>query len=150
MGAEPERHRRPLRPAQGRWNPSAYAPPWQVGNLPHAYNKFGGIHCMVVESIPHALAHTDEDEFNPLLSAQARFDEAAERLGIDEGMQKVLRSPAREVIVHIPVMLDDGPLEVFTGYRGQHSTPRAPAKAGTRPPPDLPLHHSRPLPPRRP
>jgi glutamate dehydrogenase (NAD(P)+) len=100
---------------------------------------------MVVESIPRALAHTEEDEFNPLLSAQARFDEAAERLGIDEGMQKVLRSPAREVIVHIPVMLDDGRLEVFTGYRVQHSIARGPAKGGIRYAPDVTLDEVRAL-----
>ena len=46
---------------------------------------------MVTESIPHVMPDTTDAEFNPLLSAEARFDEAAERLGLDEGMQKVLR-----------------------------------------------------------
>jgi hypothetical protein len=46
------------------------------------------------------------DEFNPLLSAEARLDNAAERLGLDDGMRKVLRAPAREVTVNIPVGLD--------------------------------------------
>ena len=63
-----------------------------------------------------------EDELNPRLSAEARFDAAAARLGLDDGMQKVLRSPSREIIVHIPVMLDDGRLEVFTGFRVQQAS----------------------------
>jgi len=100
---------------------------------------------MVVESIPRALPETEDDEFNPLLSAQARFDEAAERLGIDEGMQKVLRTPTREIIVHIPIMLDDGRLEVFTGYRVQHSIARGPAKGGIRYAPDVTLDEVRAL-----
>src|SRR5260370_10905711 len=84
-----------------------------------------------------AQAHSHEDEFNPRRSAEARFDEAAGRLGLDEGMQKVLRSPAREIIVHIPVQLDDGRLEVFTGYRVQHSIARGPATGGIRYAPDV-------------
>ena len=99
---------------------------------------------MLVEAIP--IPHSPvEDEFNPLLSAQARFDEAAARLGIDEGLQKVLRTPSREVIVHIPVQLDDGRLEVFTGYRVQHSIARGPAKGGIRYGPDVNLDEVRAL-----
>src|SRR5581483_10979079 len=89
---------------------------------------------MLLEAtMPSTLA----DEFNPRLSAEARFDTAAARLGLDDGMQKVLRSPAREIIVHIPVLLDDGRLEVFTGYRVQHSVARGPAKGGIRYAPDV-------------
>ncbi len=55
------------------------------------------------------------------MSAEARFDNAAEKLGLDDGVRKVLRTPTREVTVNIPVQLDDGRLEVFTGYRVQHS-----------------------------
>jgi glutamate dehydrogenase (NAD(P)+) len=97
---------------------------------------------MLVEAAPPPAV---EDEFNPLLSAQARFDEAASRLGIDEGLQKVLRTPSREVIVHIPVQLDDGRLEVFTGYRVQHSIARGPAKGGIRYGPDVTLDEVRAL-----
>src|SRR5580658_4828861 len=92
---------------------------------------------MVTESIPSLTPQSADAEFNPLLSAEARFDEAASRLRLDEGMQKVLRSPARELIVHIPVVLDDGRLEVFTGYRVQHSIARGPAKGGIRYAPDV-------------
>src|ERR1700685_2027315 len=86
-----------------------------------------------------------ESEFNPKISAESRFDEAAGRLGLDEGMQKVLRSPSREIIVHIPIALDDGRLEVFTGYRVQHSIARGPAKGGIRYAPDVSLDEVRAL-----
>jgi glutamate dehydrogenase (NAD(P)+) len=101
---------------------------------------------MILEApTPASAPSTGQDEFNPLLSAEARFDEAADRLGLDEGMQKVLRSPAREIIVHIPVMLDDGRLEVFTGYRVQHSVARGPGKGGIRFAPDVTLDEVRAL-----
>ena len=70
-----------------------------------------------------------EQETNPWLAAEARFDEAAEKLQLDDGMRKVLKSPAREITVNIPVQLDDGRIEVFTGYRVQHSIARGPGKA---------------------
>ena len=85
------------------------------------------------------------DEFNPLLSAEARFDNAAEQLGLDDGMRKILRAPAREMTVNIPVPLDDGRLEVFTGYRVQHSIARGPAKGGIRYAPDVTLDEVRAL-----
>src|SRR3954452_18992909 len=75
---------------------------------------------------------TLEQECNPWLSAEARFNEAANKLGLDEGLQKTLRMPAREITVHIPVQLDDCRIEVFTGYRVQHSIARGPAKGGIR------------------
>src|SRR5271165_3293078 len=86
-----------------------------------------------------------ETEFNPKISAEVRFDEAAARLGLDEGMQKVLRTPSREMIVHIPVQLDDGRIEVFTGYRVQHSIARGPSKGGIRFAPDVTLDEVRAL-----
>jgi glutamate dehydrogenase (NAD(P)+) len=97
---------------------------------------------MILEA---TMPSTLESEFNPKISAEARFDEAAGRLGLDEGMQKVLRSPSREMIVHIPVQLDDGRIEVFTGYRVQHSIARGPAKGGIRYAPDVSLDEVRAL-----
>jgi glutamate dehydrogenase (NAD(P)+) len=90
-------------------------------------------------------SHEETPEFNPLLSAEARFDEAANQLRLDDGMRKVLRSPAREITVHIPVVLDDGRIEVFTGYRVQHSIARGPAKGGIRYAPDVTLNEVRAL-----
>jgi glutamate dehydrogenase (NAD(P)+) len=86
-----------------------------------------------------------EDETNPWLAAAGRFDEAAARLRLDEGMRKILRSPAREITVYIPILLDDGRLEVFTGYRVQHSLARGPAKGGVRFAPDVTLDEVRAL-----
>ena len=86
-----------------------------------------------------------ENEKNPWLAAAARFDEAASRLKLDDGMRKVLGTPAREIIVHIPVQLDDGRIEVFTGYRVQHSVARGPAKGGIRFAPDVTLDEVRAL-----
>jgi glutamate dehydrogenase (NAD(P)+) len=67
------------------------------------------------------------------------------RLQLDDGMQKVLRAPAREITVNIPVQLEDGRLEVFTGYRVQHSLARGPAKGGIRFAPDVTLDEVRAL-----
>ncbi|MEO8656837.1 MAG: Glu/Leu/Phe/Val dehydrogenase [Bryobacteraceae bacterium] len=86
-----------------------------------------------------------EQELNPWRAAEVRFDEAAEKLGLDDGMRKVLKSPATEITVHIPVQLDDGRLEVFTGYRVQHSIARGPGKGGIRFAPDVTLDEVRAL-----
>ena len=72
------------------------------------------------------------DELNPWLAQEARFDFAARKLNLEEGVWKVLRQPTRELIVHIPVGMDDGRIEVFTGYRVQHSISRGPCKGGIR------------------
>jgi len=86
-----------------------------------------------------------DQEKNPWLAAEVRFDNAAARLGLDDGMRKVLKSPAREITVNIPVQLDDGRLEVFTGYRVQHSIARGPGKGGIRYAPDVTLDEVRAL-----
>jgi glutamate dehydrogenase (NAD(P)+) len=88
---------------------------------------------------------TQDLETNPWVSAEARFDNAAEKLRLDDGVRKVLRTPTREVTVHIPVQLDDGRLEVFTGYRVQHSLVRGPGKGGIRYAPDVTLDEVRAL-----
>ena len=67
------------------------------------------------------------------------------RLNLDEGLWKVLRYPAREMIVHIPVMMDNGSIEVFTGFRVQHSIARGPGKGGIRYSPDVTLDEVRAL-----
>lgn len=86
-----------------------------------------------------------DQEVNPWESAAHRFDEAAELLGLDDGMRKVLRRPAMELTVNFPVQLDDGRIEVFTGYRVQHSIARGPAKGGIRFAPDVSLDEVRAL-----
>jgi len=88
---------------------------------------------------------TLEQEINPWEAQAARFDFAAQKLHLDEGLIKVLRYPNRELIVHIPVQLDNGKLEVFTGFRVQHSIARGPAKGGVRYSPDVTLDEVRAL-----
>jgi len=71
-------------------------------------------------------------QINPWAVAQQQFDLAAERLNLDDAMRRVLREPRRELTVHFPVKMDDGSVEVFTGYRVQHNLGRGPAKGGIR------------------
>ena len=102
----------------------------------------------IMASEAEAMATTTtsmEQELNPWLAAEVRFDQAAGRLGLDDGVCKVLRTPSKEIIVHIPVQLDDGRIEVFTGYRVQHSIARGPAKGGIRFAPDVTLDEIRAL-----
>jgi glutamate dehydrogenase (NAD(P)+) len=86
-----------------------------------------------------------EQELNPTEAQTARFDLAAQKLNLDEGLWKVLRYPTRELIVHIPVAMDNGTLEVFTGFRVQHSIARGPSKGGIRYAPDVTLDEVRAL-----
>jgi len=86
-----------------------------------------------------------EQELNPTEAQTARFDLAAHKLNLDEGIWKVLRYPTRELIVHIPVAMDNGKLEVFTGFRVQHSIARGPSKGGIRYAPDVTLDEVRAL-----
>src|SRR6478736_7960227 len=64
--------------------------------------------------------------------AQQQFDQAAEKLHLDDGLRRVLRVPKRELTVNFPVTMGDGHVEVFTGYRVQHNLARGPAKGGIR------------------
>jgi glutamate dehydrogenase (NAD(P)+) len=77
-------------------------------------------------------ALTSEKEMSVYESMAARFDVAARKLNLDEGLMKYLRTPNREIIVHIPVTMDDGRLETFDGFRVQHSIARGPCKGGVR------------------
>ncbi|MCX7706139.1 MAG: hypothetical protein N2115_07815, partial [bacterium] len=69
---------------------------------------------------------------NPWETAQRQFDNAAEKLGLEEWLRMKLREPRRVIIVSVPVKMDNGLLKVFTGYRCQHNTARGPAKGGIR------------------
>src|SRR5260370_20446735 len=88
---------------------------------------------------------TLDREINPWEAQNARFDYAARKLNLDEGLWKVLSSPSREVIVHFPVTMDDGRIEMFTGFRVQHSQARGPAKGGIRYAPEVTLDEVRAL-----
>jgi len=75
-------------------------------------------------------------DLNPFVIAQAQFDEAAERLGLDDAMRHFLRWPQREVHVTLPVRMDDGRFKIFHGYRVQYNCARGPTKGGLRWHPD--------------
>jgi glutamate dehydrogenase (NAD(P)+) len=78
----------------------------------------------------------DKDTFlnedNPFEDMMSRFDRAAELLDLEPGLYKILRSPEKQLIVSIPVLMDNGEIEVYTGYRVLHNTSRGPAKGGIR------------------
>src|SRR6188768_2912463 len=67
------------------------------------------------------------------------FDGAARLLQLDPGLWKVLTSPKRQIIVSCPVAMDNGQIEVFTGYRVQYNITLGPAKGGIRYHPDVTL-----------
>jgi len=90
------------------------------------------------------MATVDTDkEFSVFDSMAARFDIAAQKLALDAGILKYLRTPNREIIVHIPIAMDNGKLEVFDGFRVQHSIARGPCKGGLRYSPDVTLDEIR-------
>jgi glutamate dehydrogenase (NAD(P)+) len=77
--------------------------------------------------------------------AQRQFDIAADRLQLDPGLRSVLREAERELIVSVPVHMDDGSVKVFTGYRVQHNLGRGPSKGGLRYHQDVTLNEVRAL-----
>ncbi|HUQ99795.1 MAG TPA: Glu/Leu/Phe/Val dehydrogenase [Gemmatimonadaceae bacterium] len=84
----------------------------------------------------HKLVRPDKDRFldeeNPFEAMMSRFDKAAELLDLEPGMYKVLRQAEKQVIISIPVMKDNGEVEVYEGYRVLYNTSRGPAKGGIR------------------
>ncbi len=85
------------------------------------------------------------DVINPYEVAVEQFDEAADRLGLAQSMRAILRKPKRELIVNFPVRMDNGDVEMFTGYRVQHNINRGPAKGGIRFSPEVSLDEVRAL-----
>ena len=71
--------------------------------------------------------------------AVAQFDQAAEAMGLDQNLRERLKLPQRSLVVSLPVRMDDGHVEVFTGYRIQHDSSRGPSKGGVRYHPDVNL-----------
>jgi len=76
---------------------------------------------------------------NPFKIAQSYFEQAAERLKLDEGMRAILSTPKRTLTVSIPVRMDQGGYRVFIGHRVAHNMARGPAKGGIRFHPDVTL-----------
>jgi glutamate dehydrogenase (NAD(P)+) len=74
-----------------------------------------------------------------------QIDDVARRLKLDPGIHAVIRQPERELTVAVPVVMDDGLIKVFTGYRIQHSSARGPCKGGIRYHPEVNLNEVRAL-----
>src|SRR5438034_5051753 len=85
------------------------------------------------------------EEMNVYQNAEARFEVAAQKLGLEQGLYRYLKYPSKEVTLYIPVGLDNGQLEIFVGYRVLHSTVRGPGKGGIRFAPDVTLDEVRAL-----
>jgi glutamate dehydrogenase (NAD(P)+) len=94
------------------------------------------------ECMPHA---PTPEELNVYENAEARFEIAAKKLNLEQGLYRYLKHPSKEVTLYIPVGMDNGTLEVFTGYRVLHSTVRGPGKGGIRFAPDVSLDEVRAL-----
>jgi glutamate dehydrogenase (NAD(P)+) len=73
-----------------------------------------------------------KDRENPFEAMMSRFHVASQILGLEEEVYNVLKNPARQVIVSLPVTMDDGTIKVFEGYRVIHSTILGPSKGGIR------------------
>jgi glutamate dehydrogenase (NAD(P)+) len=86
-----------------------------------------------------------QNELNVYESAEARFEIAAERLGLEQGLYHYMKYPEREITVYIPIALDNGQVEIFIGYRVLHSSVRGPGKGGVRFAPDVSINEVRAL-----
>jgi len=89
-------------------------------------------------------AHVPE-EMNVYQNAEARFEVAASKLGLELGLYRYLKHPKKEITMYIPVGMDNGQLDVFVGYRVLHSTVRGPGKGGIRFAPDVSIDEVRAL-----
>ena len=79
-------------------------------------------------------------EHGPLFAAMLHeFDGAARILNLDPGIWRILTHPKRQIVVSCPVQMDNGQIEVFTGYRVQYNVTLGPAKGGIRYHPDVSL-----------
>jgi glutamate dehydrogenase (NAD(P)+) len=76
---------------------------------------------------------------NPYAAALKMLDSAAEKINLNKNIWERLRHPRRCLIVSLPVMMDDGSLKIFEGYRVQHDYSRGPAKGGIRYHPEVTL-----------
>ena len=71
-------------------------------------------------------------ELNIYQAMAEHFETAAEKLNLDSGLRDYLRAPEREIILHLPVVMDSGRLRIFDAFRVQHSIARGPCKGGVR------------------
>ena len=98
-------------------------------------------HAAVIPGAPR----TRTPELNPFEAVNFFFHRAADHIGLSDELRDVLTSSYRELTVQVPVRLDDGTLQVFTGYRIQHNGARGPYKGGIRYHPDADIDEVRAL-----
>jgi glutamate dehydrogenase (NAD(P)+) len=78
-------------------------------------------------------------------SVQHQFDKAADKMGLNPSIRKILSTTMNEIVVHFPVKMDDGNVEIFTGYRVQHNNALGPFKGGMRYHPEVDIDEARAL-----
>jgi glutamate dehydrogenase (NAD(P)+) len=97
----------------------------------------------MIEKTKNKMEHYEEpapykkDVDNPYESMMARFDKAAEILNLETGVYEYLKKPVKQVIVSIPIQMDNGEIKVFEGYRVIHDNILGPSKGGIRYSPDV-------------
>ena len=84
-------------------------------------------------SLPPSAGTPETDSpYDAWAAILARLDDAAELIGLDPDIHSMLRVPRRVLEVAVPVRMDDGRVEVFSGWRVHHDTTRGPGKGGLR------------------
>jgi glutamate dehydrogenase (NAD(P)+) len=86
-----------------------------------------------------------DDVYNPYVTAQSHVDRVGKMMGMDQDIIEILRKPRRELTVNMPVKMDNGSIQMFTGFRVQHNSARGPCKGGIRYHPDVTLDEVRAL-----
>jgi glutamate dehydrogenase/leucine dehydrogenase len=86
-----------------------------------------------------------ETKSNLWETVRGKLDDVAMLLKLDEGLHSIIRQSERELTVSVPIVMDDGHIKVFTGYRIQHSSVRGPCKGGIRYHPDVDIDEVRAL-----
>ena len=96
----------------------------------------------LVRPLASGLAKHMSQHVNVLDMAREQLSVAAQYLDLDSGLHQVLAQPARTLIVHFPVVMDNGEVQVFEGYRVQHNSSRGPTKGGIRYHPDVDVNET--------
>jgi glutamate dehydrogenase/leucine dehydrogenase len=97
---------------------------------------------MTLEPRTAAATSVPQTPDSAIADARALVEETADALGLEPGVRNVLALPERVLAVNIPVVMDDGQVEVFPGFRVQHSGARGPFKGGVRFHPDVTLEET--------
>ncbi len=98
---------------------------------------------MATARVPVPIRTTED--LNSFRIAMRQFDTAAEKCGLEPGLREVLRRPRRALSLSLPVKMDDGTIQVFDGFRVQHSNARGPCKGGIRYHPNVTIDEVRAL-----